>query len=201
MTKRSDQPIVSRETMGIVEELEALVQKWSTRINLVSKHGLADLRKRHTEDSLQVALARDPEAGPWLDIGSGGGFPGLVIAAVHGHRLEVVLVESDSRKCAFLNAARRELGLEVRIVNDRIESIPSVNARVVTARALAPLDTLLSFSAPHAHPNCQFIFPKGKTWEQEVLDARTKWNYELEVQDSTTDEESVILHIRNVSRA
>ena len=182
-------------------QLEDLVRKWSPHINIVSKASLHDVRKRHIEDSLQIANAYRPEAGPWLDIGSGGGFPGLVVAACIGRQIDVVLVESDARKCAFLHTARRELGLNVRIINERIERIPPINAHVISARAVASLSTLFDLAKPHACESCHYLFPKGRTWREEVLAAREEWDYDLDVLDSQTDEESVILHAQNLNRA
>ncbi|MGB3689876.1 MAG: 16S rRNA (guanine(527)-N(7))-methyltransferase RsmG [Jannaschia helgolandensis] len=195
------QQIVSRETQDVLEQLENLVRKWSPRINIVSKASLRDLRRRHIEDSLEIANAHRPETGPWLDIGSGGGFPGLVVAACMGHQIDVVLVESDARKCAFLHTVRRELGLNVRIINGRIERIPPINAHVISARAVASLSTLFNLAKPHAHESCHYLFPKGRTWREEVLAAREEWVYDLDVLNSQTDEESVILHAQNLNRA
>ena len=195
------QQIVSRETQDVLEQLEDLVRKWSPRINIVSKASLRDLRRRHIEDSLEIANAYRPETGPWLDIGSGGGFPGLVVAACMGHHIDVILVESDARKCAFLHTVRRELGLNVRIINERIERIPPINAHVISARAVASLSTLFNLAKPHAHESCHYLFPKGRTWREEVLAAREEWVYDLDVLNSQTDEESVILHAQNLNRA
>ena len=118
-----------------------------------------------------------------------------------GHQIDVVLVESDARKCAFLHTVRRELGLNVRIINERIERIPPINAHVISARAVASLSTLFNLAKPHARESCHYLFPKGRTWREEVLAAREEWDYDLDVLDSQTDEESVILHAQNLNRA
>lgn len=199
MTHRSDDDFVSRETHEVLQKLEQMAKRWNPRINLVAKSTLADFFNRHIADAFPL-IQHAPEGETWVDLGSGGGFPGLVVAAVQGRNRDVVLVESDVRKCAFLNAARRELGLSCRVVSKRIEETPPLNAGVISARALAPLGTLLALATPHGAPDCTFLFPKGARWEEEVMAAGRDWRYDLEVIGRPQSEGSVVLKIRNVRR-
>ena len=155
---------VSRETLADLEAFERLVRQWNPKINLVSKSSLEDIRTRHIEDSLQLYELNN-RAGKWLDLGSGGGFPGLVLAIAdkNGARSnQFHLVESDQRKCAFLQTAARELGLEVQIHSQRIEQLEPQEADVVSARALADLPSLLELAHRHMKPDAVAYFPKGK---------------------------------------
>ena len=133
---------VSRETISRLEVLASQLTRWNPRINLVSRNSLADLWHRHIRDSIQLLYHGPENAAHWLDIGSGGGFPGLVIAAmVEEPRApgKVTLVESDQRKCAFLRSVIREAGLSATVIAARIEEVPPLSATVISARALAPL--------------------------------------------------------------
>ncbi|MFN2350190.1 MAG: AAA family ATPase, partial [Thioalkalivibrio sp.] len=138
---------------------------------LVSRGSLASLRARHIDDSAQLhALARHPVS-HWVDMGSGGGFPGLVVAILAletGSPEAVTLIESDARKSAFLNTAIRELGLAATVRTERIERASPMAADVVSARALADLDTLLGFADRHMAATGEALFPKGENWEKEV---------------------------------
>ena len=147
---------VSRETAELAK-LAALVRKWSPTINLVAPATLDAIEARHIDDSLQLVRLARFAAGDWLDLGSGGGFPGLVVAIARPD-LSVILVESDARKCSFLRIAGRELDLaNLRILHGRIEAIPPQSAANLSARALAPLPDLLSYVGRH-------IGPQGRAW-------------------------------------
>ena len=179
-----------------------LLLRWTTRINLLADRTHADIDARHIEDSLQLVPLLPPK-GPLADLGSGGGLPGLVIAIAQPDR-EVHLVESDRRKSAFLVDATARLGLRhVRIHPTRIEAVaphlPTTLA-AVTARALAPLDTLLA----HAHallpadgPGIA-LFPKGRTAEQELTAALAHWHMAVERFRSKTDPDSTIFRLSEI---
>lgn len=188
---------VSRETLDVLHRLEKMAKRWTSHINLVSKSTLPNFFDRHISDAFPL-VQNAPVEGAWVDLGSGGGFPGLVIAALEGHKRRVILIESDKRKCVFLNAARRELGLRCEVIASRIEETPALDATVVSARALAPLAKLLGLACRHGTPDGTFLFPKGARWAEEVMDAEREWVYDLDVVDREKSDGSVILKIRNV---
>jgi len=197
-------PDVSRETLERLSIYAALVEKWNPRINLVSRASLPDLATRHVADSAQVhALAPHPVA-HWADLGSGGGFPGLVIAILAqetGSPARNTLVESDARKCAFLRTVIRETGISATVLSERIEDAAPLGADVLSARALADLSALLGHAERHLAPGGTAIFPKGASWRHEVAEAQRKWQFTSRVDTSMTDPDAVILHVTGVSRA
>lgn len=162
---------------------------------------LADLRHRHIEDSAQVFNLAKPNGGAWLDLGSGGGFPGIVIAILGRHLpLQVTLVESDQRKSAFLNTVRRDLALENLTVKPlQIEQVAPENYPFVSARALAPLPDLLSMIAPQLASDGEAWLLKGRSWRQEVEAAKANWTFKIETYQSITDPESVVMKLRNIA--
>ena len=195
---------VSRETKDRLSHYAGLLEKWNPRINLVSRSSIAHLRDRHFEDSAQLyALASHP-VDHWADLGSGGGFPGLVIAILAqetGSPARVTLVESDARKSAFLRTVIRETGVAATVRTERVEATHPLNADILSARALADLSTLLGFAAHHLAPTGTALFPKGATWRQEAVEAQSKWQFSYEVVTSETDPAAVILRVTGVSRA
>lgn len=194
---------VSRETLERLERFAALLEKWNPRINLVSRNSLPHVWERHIVDSIQVFRCTKP-AGHWVDLGSGGGFPGIIIAILAADEapdLRVTLVESDQRKSAFLRTAARETGVTCDVIARRIEAVEPLQADILSARALADLDTLLGFAERHLKPAGMALFPKGATWEKECDAARKRWNFAAEAITSKTDPDAVILKIEGVSRA
>lgn len=194
---------VSRETSERLEHLVALVEKWNGKINLISKTTEALIWDRHITDSAQIFRLAPDNAGHWADFGSGGGFPGLVVAILaHTEKpeLHLSLVESDTRKCAFLRTAVRELGLKTKVLAKRIEEIEPLHSDVISARALASLPKLLGFVERHAANSCTALFPKGKTWEKELSEARLQWSFRAESIKSITEPEAVILKLSEVAR-
>lgn len=195
---------VSRETLEALEAFVALVQRWNPAINLVSKSTLEDLWGRHVLDSAQLFSYCPAEAKRWVDIGSGGGFPGLIVALLAKEtmpELQVTLVESDQRKATFLRQAAQTLGLTVTVLSKRIESIPPLAADVVSARALAPLVELLGFAHPHIRHDGVVLFPKGARHAEELSEARNSWHFDLSRHPSLSDSAAAILEIRNINRA
>lgn len=192
---------VSRETEDQLRRFEGLVRKWNPAINLVSKASLDDLWARHILDSAQLYGLVRPH-GHWLDLGSGGGFPGLVIAILAqgaGDNLRLTLVESDQRKATFLREVTRELSLPVTVRTDRIEHCPPQSADILSARALAPLATLLGYAARHLAENGAAIFPKGASWQQEVEAAHKDWHFDLHTTSSATDPDGAVLTVKAIS--
>lgn len=195
---------VSRETLDDLAHYVDLIVKWNPKINLVSRSTLTDIWSRHIEDSLQVYYHARPNNCHWLDIGSGGGLPGLVIAILAKHDdqgVNVTLMESDQRKSVFLRTVIRELNLPAKVVTDRIELAEPVKADILSARALADLSILMDFSERHLSQDGYALFQKGKNWQSEVQAAQESWQFEFEVFKSITDEDAVVLKIGGISRA
>jgi len=189
---------VSRETSARLQVFADELVRWQRALNLVSPATLPDLWTRHIDDSLQVAELA-PEARIWLDFGSGGGLPGLIVAAIDPER-KVDLVESDSRKAAFLRSTARRMGLErVTIHATRIEKLPPLAAKpdIVSARALAPLTRLLAYAQPFLLDGAVALFPKGRNAAEELTQARECWNFEADIEQSRTDPDARILRIRD----
>ncbi|MEX0348331.1 MAG: 16S rRNA (guanine(527)-N(7))-methyltransferase RsmG [Paracoccaceae bacterium] len=193
---------VSRETLERLSVYSELVRKWNPKINLVSKSSLDVLWTRHFVDSLQVFQCAK-QRGHWVDIGSGGGFPGLVmaIAAMEDHAdLRFSLVESDQRKCAFLRTVVRETGCNAKVLAKRIEDAEPQQADILSARALADLSLLFSFCDRHLKPDGLALFPKGVSWKKEVDNAAKRWNFTADTITSLTEPNAVILKIRGIAR-
>jgi 16S rRNA (guanine527-N7)-methyltransferase len=193
---------VSRETMDKLLAFSALVEKWTAKINLISKPSIPMIWDRHITDSAQV-FSLAPSSGHWVDIGSGGGFPGVVVAILTQctptpH--QVTLVESDQRKCAFLRTAIRELDLNAKVMSERIEKIESLDADILSARALADLNHLLGFADLHLKKTGTALFPKGQSWAEEHADAQLAWSYDCEVITSKTNSAAAILKIKGIQR-
>lgn len=195
---------VSRETLERLEIFQELAVKWTQKINLVSKSSRQDIWTRHIEDSAQIWFYAPKNAQSWVDLGSGGGFPGVVVSILAKQlapKMRVTLVESDQRKSVFLRTALRQADVDVSVLTKRIEEVPSLNADVLSARALADLSSLMTFSDRHMSRSGVGLFPKGKTWKKEVDQARDLWSFEYECFKSLTDENSVILKVQNISHA
>jgi len=195
---------VSRETKARLEIYTALLRKWAPRINLISRSSVDDLWTRHVLDSAQLVDLAPARVEKWVDLGSGGGFPGLVVAilaAEHDTEFHTTLLESDMRKCAFLRTVIRETGVAATVIGDRIEVAKPQEADVISARALSDLGTLLGFTKRHLRPDGCAVFPKGKSWREEVYKAQTKWQFAYQVARSKTESGSVILSVTGVARA
>ncbi len=194
---------VSRETMKDIEKFEELILKWTEKINLISKKDRHHIRARHTLDSLQLCKKMDTEDRTWLDVGSGGGFPGLVVSIYAKHEMEdvcVTCIEADMRKSAFLRVAIEDLNLPATVVAKRLQDVESSPFSVISARALASLDILLKMTHRFATNQTKFFFPKGVRWNEEVVEARKDWRFNLEVHPSGTQEGAALLELTNVSR-
>lgn len=193
---------VSRETTDLLTQFSELVERWTVRINLISKASVDGIWERHVADSAQL-FELAPEFEHWVDLGSGGGFPGIVIAIIAKEarpEARITLVESDLRKATFLRTAIRELGLNAKVIADRIEELPPLGADVLSARALADLTSLLKFTDLHLAKSGTAIFPKGLNWRKEDEAARQLWSYSLDPVKSKTSAEAAILLIKDVSR-
>ena len=194
---------VSRETIERLEAYEALLKKWNPKINLVSRTTLDEIWHRHFADSAQMYQHIDASLKNWLDFGSGAGFPALVLATLAQEKapeLRFTLVESDQRKAAFLMTVSNALGLNATVITKRIEAVVPQKADIISARAVAALDKLLHWAAPHAHKSTVLLFPKGNSYESELTAARKHWHIEAEVIPSVTDSGAVILRIEDFER-
>lgn len=194
---------VSRETAGRLAEYAALLRAWNPKINLVSKQTLADLESRHFADSAQLLALAPQDATTWADLGSGGGFPGLVIAILAAELRpspRVTLVESDQRKAVFLRTVAQRTGVAVTVLANRIETIPPLGTDVLSARALAPLATLLDYASRHLAPSGTALFPKGANWRAEVDEALERWRFRCENLPSATSPDGAILRIGEIHR-
>jgi 16S rRNA (guanine527-N7)-methyltransferase len=195
---------VSRETILTLQTFEAEVKRWSPVINLVSRGSLDHIWQRHIEDSAQLFQACPPDARAWVDLGSGGGFPGLVVAILARElrpELRVLLVESDQRKATFLRQTAQKLGLQVDVQTARAESLPPQEADVLSARALAPLSALLDLTLLHLRPGGIALFPKGARHREEVEEAQKSWSLDLDYAPSLSDPAAALLIIRKFHRA
>lgn len=200
----SDLSYVSRETMDRLSVFHDLTLKWTAKINLISKSARSELWARHILDSAQVWEFR-PEGTirNWYDLGSGGGYPAMVVAAIARDQmpdLKVTMVESDVRKCAFLRTAAREMGLSVSVLAQRAEGLDQNTADVVSARALAPVDVLLGYSAKILRNDGVCLFLKGKSCDTEVAQAAKIWSFRAEEMPSQTDPEGTILRLKDIKR-
>lgn len=194
---------VSRETFDALEAYAELTAKWTKRINLIAKSTIDEIWHRHIEDSVQIYPLAPPFE-RWVDIGSGGGFPALAIAILaraDAPDAEFVLIESDQRKCTFLRTVARELDLRVTVLASRIEAADPQNADVLSARALASLDTLLPLAERHMKPTATALFLKGRQYQEELNALSADWTYEFTEHPSITDPHSRILRFKGISCA
>lgn len=197
-----DKTGVSRETLDDLVAYSELLIKWQTRINLIGSGTLPDIWHRHFLDSAQLAMIDPLPQGPWLDFGSGAGFPGLVVAIMRRSEpdFSMHLVESNGKKAAFLREVIRATGAPAEVHCKRFEELLPLPVGVISARAVAPLSQLLSLSEPFIEQNPTFLFPKGQDVDEELTDASKCWNIDLDKYPSMTDPQGVLLRIKDVSR-
>jgi 16S rRNA (guanine527-N7)-methyltransferase len=194
---------VSRETVARLDRFVAVLLDWQSRVNLIAPSTAPHLWTRHIADSLQL-LALAPQARVWADLGSGAGFPGLVIACALAERPGacVHLVESNAKKAAFLQAAARQASVPAVVhgmrVVDFVATAPPVE--VVTARALAPLSDLLTMAYPMFKKGAVGLFPKGQKVDVELTEAAKWWNIEATLAVSRTDPNARIVVVRSARR-
>ena len=194
---------VSRETLARLEHYVSLLTKWQRAINLVSRASLSDVWRRHMLDSAQLKAMAPASAKTWIDLGSGAGFPGLVLAIMGSG--DYHLIESDGRKCAFLHEVARQTDAPVQIHNCRIEDFagsqlcpPTVD--VITARALAATEALLELAQPLASQDTVCLFQKGQDVDNELTNLQKNSNIIIEKLPSATNPDSVVLRIGGLGR-
>jgi len=190
------------ELIADLKNFEVLLRKWQKVQNLVSRETLDEFWLRHIADSLQLANYIPDSANNIVDFGSGGGFPAIPLAIVlKRSEMEFILIESNSRKVAFLRAVARELGLKLRVKDIRIEDFVSdagFKPDIITARALAPLTELLRYSYPLCGSKTRFLFQKGREHVEELAKADGGWDYNVVVNKSVTDGSGVVLEISDL---
>ena len=196
---------VSRETAARLDDFVALLLKWQQRTNLIAPSTINQIWRRHVADSIQL-LPLAPDARTWIDLGSGGGFPGIVIACVLAERADctIHLVESNAKKVAFLREAQRHLVLPALVHAVRIEDFVvtcNESPEVVTARALAPVTKLLEYGAPLLERGAQGLFLKGQHVEAELTEASKYWTLEATLVPSRTSTQGRILVVRKAKRS
>ncbi len=201
---------VSRETIERLEIYAGLLRQWQRTINLVAPRSLDDVWHRHFADSAQLLGLAPTGALTWVDLGSGAGFPGLVVAVLLAERPDcrMVLVESDSRKAAFLREVARQTGLRARvavdIIGERIETAANTTSvgavDVVSARALAPLGRLLGLCAPYFGPATVGLLQKGRELDAELATVEQAWAFECRRVASLTDMDGCVLVVGALRR-
>lgn len=187
---------VSRETSEKLDLYVAQLRRWQSIKNLVGPATLNDVWTRHVADALQL-LELAPDARSWLDLGSGAGIPGLILAIAGPRGISVDLVESNARKCAFLTETARLTGAPARVHNARIEAVIEAHRGIdiVCARALAPLDQLLAWTAPLLKSGTTALFPKGREVESELTQAAARWTFTATLHPSRTDSSARIVRV------
>ncbi len=188
---------VSRETLARLQAYADILVEWNAIHNLVAKSTLPDLWERHMWDSAQLAPLVPPDAATLADLGSGAGFPGLVLAAMLPG-VAVTLHEATTKKCAFLRAAAERMDLRVTIQNARMEDLPHQAYDVVTARACAPLPRLLEYAHNFVGPNSVCLFLKGQNVGSELTEAHKYWKMKVSQAPSQTDPSGAIVTVREL---
>ena len=190
---------VPRETLQRIEQFAALLVEENGRQNLVSKSTLPDLWQRHIADAAQL-LAFAPERGSWLDIGSGAGLPGMVIAILT--EAPMLLVEPRRLRAEFLKLAVDALGLgpNVTVVQSKVELVRHPSVDIITARAVASIDRLFAIAGHLSHKGTIWVLPKGRTAKSELDEARRTWQGDFRLEPSRTDPDAQILIASRVRR-
>ncbi len=194
---------MSDQTIARLDRYVALLGRWNGKINLVAQASLSQIWHRHIRDSAQLMDHCPPAAQTWLDLGSGGGLPGVVVALLAAERqpdLHLTLVESDQRKAAFLRTVARETGVGFKVLAQRVEDVPPQASDVVSARALAPLPQLLGYVARHLGETGVALLPKGANHQIELQQALEHWNFTHQKVHSVTQPDAVLLSIRDIKR-
>lgn len=191
---------VSRETLTSIEKIVDELDGWRKKINLIGPSEFDQVWRRHVLDSAQL-IPLMPRSGRIVDLGSGSGFPALIIAAATQHdEAEIVMIETVGKKCAFLRAAIQAADLPAKVRQGRVENVNDLSTECVTARAFAPLPKLLEYAEKWLSNGAYGIFPKGRRWEEELTQAKESWRFTYEVIPSVSGGDGVILKISEVSR-
>ena len=193
---------VSRETFEKFETVQQQLIQWSKRFNLVAPSSLPQFWVRHVLDSVQLYGLAPKAAKNWLDLGSGAGFPGIILAIMITQRpgAKMTLIEANGKKASFLRHLAREVGAPVQVLQQRIEAVEPFTTEVITARALSSLSDLLEYSLPFCDKNTLLVLPKGKQVEAELSAAQNNWKLQFSSHSSITDKDASVLCIREFNR-
>lgn len=175
-----------------------LLAKWNEKINLIGRASINEIMERHVLDCLQISNYIANKDVDLADLGTGAGLPGIILA-ISGFT-KVTLIDSDQKKCVFLREARRVLGLDLEILNVRVEELSNRKFDVIVSRALASLTDLLELSYPLMAPSSKCIFLKGINHEKELLEAKNKWMFDSFLHESKTGCGGVVLEVQNIRR-
>ena len=192
---------VSRETLKGFYEYKTLLSKWNEKINLVSKNTLVDIWERHFLDSGQIIEHVEASGKRWVDVGSGAGFPGLVVALLLRDRkidCDLVLVEKNSKKGFFLNEVIRKLNLSVEVVNDNIDNLEPLNADILTARAFSELNNLIEIAFRHRKKEGICLFLKGENYRMELDKTLNYWFFDYDIVDSLSSSSGKIIRVKKI---
>ena len=192
---------VSRETTNSFCEYEALLYKWNMKINLVSPNALDNVWVRHFLDCGQIINYVDALGKKWVDVGAGAGFPGLVVALLLRDRkidCDMILVEKNTKKVFFLNEVIRKLNLNVKVVNKNVESIESLNADILTARAFSELKKLVELALFHRKESGVCLFLKGENYRFELDKTLNYWFFDYDVFDSLSNSSGKIIRVKKI---
>ena len=192
---------VSRETLKGFYEYKTLLSKWNEKINLVSKNTLVDIWERHFLDSGQIIEHVEASGKRWVDVGSGAGFPGLVVALLLRDRkidCNLVLVEKNPKKGFFLNEVIRKLNLNVEVVSDNIYTLEPLNADILTARAFSELNNLIEISFRHRKKEGLCLFLKGENYRFELDKTLNYWFFDYDVVDSLSSSSGKIIRVKKI---
>lgn len=195
---------VSRETIKKLEDFVKLLTEWNEKMNLVSKNSLADVWTRHVLDSIQLINYIPDQAEYLVDIGSGSGFPGIVLAIVFQEKmpsLKITLVESITKKAMYLNDAIEKIGLKsVNVLNDRVENAVFKNVDIITARAVASLSILCGYATKIGNKNTEMLLLKGKSYNEEEIEARKNWIFSREIYENKYSNDGCIVKVKNIRK-
>ena len=192
---------VSRETLNGFYEYETLLSKWNEKINLVSKNTLVDIWERHFLDSGQIIKHVEASGKRWVDVGSGAGFPGLVVALLLRDRkidCDLVLVEKNPKKGFFLSEVIRKLKLSVEVVNDNIDTLEPLNADILTARAFSELNNLIEIAFRHRKKEGICLFLKGENYRIELDKTLNYWFFDYDIVDSLSSSSGKIIRVKKI---
>ena len=189
---------------GVLERLEAyvaLLRKWQPKVNLVASRSLKDVWRRHILDSAQLGPLLPAAGGIVADIGSGAGFPGMVLAITEDHnKTEIHLIESNERKCAFLMEVNRMTQARAIIHHCRVENLPELKADVVTVRGVASMGKLLLYANPMLKKGGQCLFLKGKKWRKELTETKKNWIIKESLIPSLSEPSGMVVKLEEIGQ-